>query len=92
VKRWTPAPPLFQKATWRGLLGVETSKITRPASSPRAWSAGCASRFASMRPLAARTLWEWVPGGTSSAAICRGARGSATSTTLVPCGAFMWAM
>src|SRR2546425_1234735 len=51
-----------------------------------------ASRFTSMRPLAARTLCECVPGGTSIDASCRGLAGSLTSTTVVPCGAFMCAM
>src|SRR5207244_9274412 len=51
-----------------------------------------ASRFTSMRPLAARTLCECVPGGTSIDASCRGRAGSLTSTSVVPCGAFMCAM
>ena len=50
-----------------------------------------ASRFTSMRPLAARTLCECVPVGTSIAASCRGFDGSLTSTIVVPWGAFMCA-
>src|SRR5947207_14389816 len=45
-----------------------------------------------MSPRAARTLWEWVPGGTSRVARRRGAAGSPTSTSVLPWGAFMWAM
>ena len=43
--------------------------MTRPPPTPAGgWCAGCASRFTSMSPLAARTLWEWVSGGTSTVA------------------------
>src|SRR6266850_1964532 len=45
-----------------------------------------------MSPLAARTLCECVPVGTSIDASCRGFAGSPTSTSVVPWGAFMWAM
>ncbi len=75
----------------RGRLGVETSQIP----SPPAPVPGCPpwpSRLTSMRPLTARTLWECVPGGTSSVASWRGDLGSLTSTRVVPWGAFMWAM
>ncbi len=66
--------------------------MTRPPPTPAGgWCAGCASRFTSMSPLAARTLWEWVCGGTSTVASVRGRAGSLTSTMLVPCGAFMCA-
>jgi len=44
-----------------------------------------------MRPLPARTLCECVPGSTSIEASWRGRDGSLTSTTVVPCGAFMCA-
>src|SRR5262249_36957879 len=54
--------------------------------------AGWASRLTSMRPFAARTLWEGVPAGIPRVASCRGDFGSLTSTMDVPCGAFMWAM
>src|SRR5204862_431880 len=64
-----------------------------PATAPgRGSCAGTASRLASMIPLTARTLWEWVFGGTSTADNWRGVAGSLTSTSVVPCGAFMWAM
>ena len=55
-------------------------------------SAGCASRFTSMTPLAARTLCECMPFGTSIVDRRRGFDGSLTSTIVVPSGACMWAM
>src|SRR5215470_10750752 len=67
--------------------------MTRPPPSPaEGRSAGCASRFTTMRPLTARTLCEWVWVGTSTVANVRGRAGSLTSTMEVPCGAFMCAM
>src|SRR5687767_10739086 len=66
------------------------SQMPRPPAPADAWPPW-PSRLTSMSPLTARTLWECVPAGTSRWASWRGVLGSRTSTSVVPCGAFMWA-
>ena len=53
---------------------------------------GAASRLTSITSFITRTLCECTSGGIVSSASLRGLAGSATSTIVVPCGAFMCAM
>ena len=66
MKRWTPAPPERQKRDLARPARIGDVVDAEPARHPASGlCAGCASRLTSIRPLAARTLCECVPGGTS---------------------------